>query len=52
MQAKARAFAIQNMISRRASSLPNGTTEKYNIESDNALFKGETDLIREAYESC
>lgn len=24
---------------------------KYNIESDNALFKGETDLIREAYES-
>lgn len=27
MQAKTRAFAIQNMISRRASSLPNGTTE-------------------------
>ena len=31
---------------------PEWDYRKYNIESDNALFKGEIDLIREAYESC
>lgn len=31
---------------------PEWDYRKYDIESDNALFKGETDLIREAYESC
>ena len=31
---------------------PEWDYRKYDIKSDNALFKGETDLIREAYESC
>ena len=31
---------------------PEWDYRKYDIESDNALFKGEIDLIREAYESC